>query len=92
MCGSMHFHMKKHETMLVIEGELLVRLIDPDDGSKHNQRLGVGDSIEIPEGHVHSLTNTTGEVVRLVEFSTQHFESDSYRVEPNGTWKDGRRR
>jgi mannose-6-phosphate isomerase-like protein (cupin superfamily) len=79
--GSLHFHMNKSETMLVIEGHLQLNLVDPDTGKQYQQHLEVGDSIFIPRGQVHQIFNYMNVPLRIVEFSTTHEESDSYRVE-----------
>ena len=33
-CSSMHYHLDKHETFYVLEGELIVHLIDTVSGEK----------------------------------------------------------
>lgn len=89
----MHFHMKKHETMYAEKGAFVITTIDPVSAKKTQHTLAKGDSIVIEPGCVHRIEATelepafpgplgmfSGEAV-LVEFSTHHEDSDSYRVE-----------
>jgi mannose-6-phosphate isomerase-like protein (cupin superfamily) len=80
--GSLHFHMKKTETMMVSYGRMRLRLVDPETAEEYEQHLGPDDSILIPKGQVHQIINDS-ETHRLIliEFSTQHFEDDSRRVQ-----------
>lgn len=78
-CGSLHFHMNKLETMYLQKGHVRLRLTDPDKGSIYFVDLLPGDSIQIPRGQVHQIAAL--EESDLFEFSTQHEENDSYRVE-----------
>lgn len=83
--GSMHFHLKKHETMYVASGRLTIEMIDPETTARYSHVLRPGESIVIPQGQVHSLVNYDDqEAVVMFEFSTKHEESDSYRVEKAG--------
>jgi mannose-6-phosphate isomerase-like protein (cupin superfamily) len=80
--GSLHFHVKKTETMLVTRGAMILRLIDPETAQEYEQVLGQNDSILIPAGQVHQIINAnTDQRLELIEFSTQHFEDDSRRVQ-----------
>ena len=81
---SMHFHMLKLETMYLEEGEIHVHLIDPETGTHYTEQLFPGDSIQIPRGQPHRLAAV--EYSRLFEFSTQHFDTDSYRITPPTSW------
>lgn len=77
--GSLHFHMKKLETMMLVSGTVDLLMVDPDLGREYTVRLDKeGDSILIPRGQVHQIIALEESVV--VEFSTTHEESDSYRV------------
>ena len=80
---SMHFHILKLETMFLESGEMKVILIDPENGAEYSEDLLPGDSIQIPRGQPHKLVAV--EQSRLFEFSTQHFDSDSYRISAPGT-------
>lgn len=76
---SMHFHMKKLETMLVLKGGLYIDLIDPETAEMYSVTLDVGEKIQIPRGQPHKLIAKV-DGTQIIEFSTEHFENDSYRV------------
>jgi quercetin dioxygenase-like cupin family protein len=75
---SMHYHMIKDETWYVNEGEFIYRWIDTDKGETKETILKVGDSVRQFPGMPHQLEALTDGVV--FEVSTQHFDSDSYRI------------
>lgn len=75
---SLHFHVKKHETFYISKGLVQMELIDKD-GSRKTLKMKPGDSLEIPTGLMHRFTGL--EDSEIVEFSTEHFDEDSYRVE-----------
>jgi mannose-6-phosphate isomerase-like protein (cupin superfamily) len=75
---SMHYHMIKDETWYVSEGEFIYRWIDTDKGETKETILKVGDSVRQFPGMPHQLEALTDGVV--FEVSTQHFDSDSYRI------------
>lgn len=77
--GSLHFHIKKMETMFLTAGLVELRLVDPDKGSDYFVRLEPGDSILIPQGQVHQIIAI--EESELIEFSTTHEETDSIRIQ-----------
>lgn len=77
-CGSSHFHMNKTETMLLISGWVCIEFINPESGSKYSVELRPGESVLIPRGQVHQIIGLNES--EIVEFSTTHEESDSYRV------------
>lgn len=76
--GSSHFHMKKSETMYLQSGCVELELVDPELGEPYSIFLGPGESLFIPAGQVHQIIAHRDS--DLFEFSTQHEESDSYRV------------
>jgi len=78
MMFSMHFHMIKDETWYVDKGEFLYRWIDTDTAELYEQKLVVGDVVRQYPGQPHQLEALTDGVI--FEVSTQHFDSDSYRV------------
>lgn len=71
----MHFHKLKLETMYLAKGKMLIRT---DSG---DIPLSVGEKIQIPREQKHQLVAI--EDSELYEFSTQHFEWDSYRINPS---------
>jgi mannose-6-phosphate isomerase-like protein (cupin superfamily) len=75
---SMHYHMIKDETWYVNEGVFTYRWIDTETAEVNEKTLKVGDTVRQMPGQPHQLEAITdGEVF---EVSTQHFDSDSYRV------------
>lgn len=78
-CCSLHFHIKKTETMYLQSGHVRLKMIDPDKGVPYFIDLFPGDSLLIPAGTVHQIGAV--EESQLFEFSTTHEEEDSYRVE-----------
>lgn len=75
---SMHYHMIKDETWYVDSGEFIYRWIDTKIGEIIEQKLFKGDVVRQQPGQPHQLECLTGGVI--FEVSTQHFDSDSYRV------------
>ena len=70
---SMHYHKNKDETFFLIDGRILLEY-----GSE--QRVMIpGESQRIEPEVLHRFTGLDDS--RIVEFSTHHEESDSYRVE-----------
>ena len=80
---SMHYHMKKDETWYVNEGEFIYRWIDTEKAETKEVVLKVGDSVRQFPGMPHQLEALTDGVV--FEVSTQHFDSDSYRIHKGDT-------
>ena len=75
---SMHYHIIKQETWYVNKGEFRFNWIDTEIGTTHSQFLHEGDVVTIPIGMPHQLEAI--EDGEIFEISTQHFDSDSYRV------------
>lgn len=76
---SMHFHVRKHETMYADKGMFCIGLIDTNDASYREVMLHEGESIVIPPLTIHRITSKSDSAV-LIEFSTHHEDDDSYRV------------
>ena len=78
---SMHFHVDKYEVFYVLEGTLKVDWIDTDSGEVYTVHVAKGESMEMPQGIPHSLiADEAFEDVKLIEASTFHRDSDSYRL------------
>lgn len=75
---SLHFHSLKHETMYVESGKFEIVTIDRD-GKQSFHDMSPGDSIVIPQNTPHRIIARECPSV-LVEFSTHHEDSDSYRI------------
>ena len=76
---SWHYHKLKDETFYLQEGKLLLRYSEKDDIEKATQLvLERGDKFHIYRGLRHQMFAM--EDTDMFEFSTQHFDEDSYRV------------
>lgn len=73
---SMHFHKNKDETFYILTGKVLMEI-----GIQKNIMLP-GSSILIKPGQKHRFTGL--EPSEIIEFSTHHEDSDSYRDELSG--------
>lgn len=69
---SLHHHKIKYETFYVQEGKVLMEL------GKTKRIMSPGDVVEIPQRKLHRFSGLENSVI--FEFSTQHFEEDSYRA------------
>ncbi|MSR87993.1 MAG: cupin domain-containing protein [Candidatus Zambryskibacteria bacterium] len=74
---SLHFHKIKHETFFVSKGLVQMELIHGEN--KNTLIMKPGDVVEIPSSLIHRFTGL--EDSEIMEFSTEHFEEDSYRLE-----------
>lgn len=79
---SNHFHVKKSETWYVLEGEIEFQYFDYEAGEKKVKTMVHGDTVFIPAGVLHRGETKTG--CLIVEVSSQHFDNDSYRIQPSG--------
>jgi len=76
---SWHFHKIKDEVFYLQSGKMLVKFSDEDSLENANELiLNVGDSFHVYTGLKHQMIAI--EDCELFEFSTQHFEDDSYRI------------
>ncbi len=75
---SMHFHLDKHETMLVIEGTLKITYIV--DKTERYFLVGTHEAFTIAPGFPHRLTAYGGKTCRLVEASMPDNDQDSIRI------------
>ncbi|MBS3132454.1 cupin domain-containing protein [Candidatus Woesearchaeota archaeon] len=73
---SMHHHKLKDETFYILKGKVLLEI-----GMKKHV-MNPGDSMLIKPGQKHRFTGL--EDSEIVEFSTHHEDSDSYRDEVSG--------
>ena len=78
--SSMHFHVNKHETFYILEGELTVVVIDTETTDRHLHIVQEGDTFAIDRYTPHQLS-ANGAPVKFIEMSTFHEDSDSYRIE-----------
>jgi mannose-6-phosphate isomerase-like protein (cupin superfamily) len=76
---SLHFHKLKTESFYLRAGRLRVYVRDsPTADGVEDFELSAGECMDIPRGLVHQMLAL--EDSELFEFSTQHFDSDSYRL------------
>jgi len=68
----MHYHKKKDEVFYIHKGRVLMEVDD------EVYEMYEGDAIRIAPGTLHRFTGLSTSVI--IEFSTQHFEDDSFRV------------
>tara|TARA_R110000765_G_scaffold144096_4_gene245987 strand:- start:35 stop:403 length:369 start_codon:yes stop_codon:yes gene_type:complete len=76
---SWHFHKIKDEVFYLQSGKMIVKYSDDDDLENAEELvLNAGDNFHIYTGLRHQMIAL--EDSELFEFSTQHFDSDSYRI------------
>ena len=81
-CISLQFHKKKTETFYLQSGELLCKFSAEEDFISPEDlkivKMKGGEVKEIPVGFIHQVFAI--EDSTIVEFSTQHFDDDTYRI------------
>jgi mannose-6-phosphate isomerase-like protein (cupin superfamily) len=75
---SLHFHKLKTESFYLRAGQLMVRVQESDAAPLEEYVLNAGECMDIRPGLIHQMEAL--ENAELYEFSTQHFDSDSYRL------------
>jgi len=76
---SLHYHKLKTETFFLRAGKLVVRIKEsPESEQIEEFVLSPGDCMDVPVGLVHQMEAL--EDSELLEFSTQHFDTDSHRL------------
>jgi quercetin dioxygenase-like cupin family protein len=78
---SMHQHKVKDETFYVLLGEILLET--EYKGYKENRIMTAGDVAHVKIGMWHRFTSLQ-DISEIIEFSTFHMDSDSYRREIGG--------
>ena len=77
---SWHYHVLKDEVFYIQSGKILVKYSEQDDIKTANEIiLSKGDNFHVYRGLRHQMIAL--EDTELFEFSTQHFDSDSHRIE-----------
>ena len=78
---SLHFHKLKEENFYILKG--IVHLeIGTSKTDKVDLCLAEGDSVLVKAGVLHRFTGVDDDN-QVIETSTQHFDDDSYRIEPS---------
>ena len=76
---SWHYHKKKDEVFYIQSGKIEVKYSDDDNLELANSIiLKKGDNFYVYQGLRHQMIAL--EDTELFEFSTQHFDEDSYRI------------
>lgn len=92
---SVHYHQLKTETFKILSGSVVITYYDDENFDKmlhswsdvetgvlngwlKRETLLVNDAFHIPVGLRHTVKGLRDS--RILEISTQHFDSDSYRV------------
>ena len=77
---SWHYHKIKDEVFYINRGKLIVSYSPDDDLSKATQViLEEGDNFYVKVGMRHQMKALQD--TQMFEFSTQHFDSDSHRIQ-----------
>lgn len=75
---SFHYHDQKSESFLLLKGKMLFYYYDLAKAEEKQTEINPGLVIHIPRGNPHKLVAIEPSVI--VEFSTHHEDSDSYRI------------
>lgn len=75
---SMHYHLIKNETFFLLKGDAVVSYIDTKEGKEVKVPMNVGECFDIKAGLPHRIETEKG--CTILEASTFHRDSDSYRV------------
>jgi mannose-6-phosphate isomerase-like protein (cupin superfamily) len=79
---SYHFHKLKDEVLYVQSGKARFVISENADGSNPEEKfLDVGMAYHVTENCPHQIEALSD--LTIIEFSTTHFDSDSYRLSPN---------
>jgi len=77
---SWHYHKLKDEVFYIQSGKILVKYSNDEDiATAQELILGRGDIFHVYRGLRHQMVAL--EDTELFEFSTQHFDTDSHRIE-----------
>lgn len=83
---SFHFHINKREVFWVFKSKLEFEYLDLENADRKCVILIPGDVVEIPRNLPHKLTALEDDA-QIIEFSTHHEDSDSYRIEKGDSQK-----
>lgn len=79
---SMHYHMIKNETWYIQSGSFEFHWIDTETAKLNKELINVGECVYIERGKPHQLI-ALDDNATIFEVSTEHFDSDSYRIYKN---------
>lgn len=78
--GSLHFHRIKNETFYLLSGCVEIEILNTFQADYYSIILEEGDILDIPNHTIHRIIGSALMDSILFEFSTKHFDDDSYRV------------
>ena len=81
---SMHYHLLKDEAWYISKGKFEYKYINTESAELKSRIVKEGDCIHLMPGQPHQMLALT-EGATIFEVSTQHFDSDSYRVMPGSS-------
>ncbi len=84
---SMHYLLLKDEAWYISKGEFEYKFIDTETAELRSKIVKEGDCIHLMPGQPHQML-ALEEGATIFEVSTQHFDSDSYRVLPGSSQED----
>ena len=79
---SMHYHVEKKETFYVLSGRIMLEWFNTETADRHKLELLSGEAIQIPRNLPHKVIALEPTVI--IEASTHHEDSDSYRDQGGG--------
>lgn len=82
---STHFHVEKEETFYVLDGVIEFTYFDLDCGEEITRQFIEGDVINIPKCQPHRVKAISKSTI--IEISTHHEDSDSYRIKKGDSQK-----
>lgn len=81
---SLHYHIRKAETLYVLEGSVLFEWAPHDRPEELRQKeMWPGSALDVQPYLAHRFTALAWPA-SIIETSTQHFEDDSVRLEQGG--------
>lgn len=76
---SLHYHLLKTESWYVLSGTFRMVTMNTERGEEEQRDIVKGDAFRVEPGAPHQLcAGPNGG--QILEVSTQHFDSDSYRI------------
>ena len=82
---SMHYHVDKEETFYILDGHLKLKYFYLSNAEEKIQDLYSGDVVDIPQFNPHKIEAIKESTI--IEISTHHEDSDSYRIEKGDSQK-----
>lgn len=80
-----HLHREKRETFFILDGYVKVTGINTENAEPYFIFLQKGEILDIPRNTIHQIEAL--EETDIIEFSTCHKDSDSYRYFPGDSQK-----